>query len=50
MDKFFTDGSTDELKSYIEAAKILGGEYISVPYLGEELRKDLDGYKKVAAG
>ncbi|MET3114242.1 sugar phosphate isomerase/epimerase [Pedobacter sp. CG_S7] len=50
MDKFFTDGSTEELKSYIEATKIVGGEYISVPYLGEGLRKDVDGYKRVAAG
>lgn len=50
MDKFFTDGSTEELKSYIEASKIVGGEYISVPSLGDALRKDVDGYKKVAAG
>jgi sugar phosphate isomerase/epimerase len=50
MDKFFTDGSTDELKSYIDAANIVGGEYIAVPYLGENLRKDIDGFKKVADG
>lgn len=50
MDKFFTDGSTEELKSYIEAANAIGSEYVTVPYLGEPLRKDLDGYKKVAAG
>jgi len=50
MDKYFTDGSTDELKSYIEASKILGGEYISVPYLGDALRTNIDDYKKVAAG
>ena len=50
MDKFFTDGSTDELKTYIDASKIVGGEYISVPYLGDALRKNLDDYKKVAAG
>ncbi|WP_432713357.1 TIM barrel protein [Pedobacter sp.] len=50
MDKFFTDGSTEELKSYIDAAQATGGEYITVPYLGDHLRKDLDGFKKVAAG
>ena len=49
MDKFFTDGSTEELKSYIEAANVIGGKYITVPYLGDALRKDLDGYKAVAA-
>ncbi|MEJ5964347.1 sugar phosphate isomerase/epimerase family protein [Pedobacter immunditicola] len=49
MDKYFTDGTTDELKSYIEASKIVGGQYISVPYLGDALRKNIDDYKKVAA-
>ncbi len=50
MDKIFVDGSTEDLKSYIEAANTIGNEYLTVPYLGENLRKSLDDYKKVAAG
>ena len=49
MDKFITDGNQDELKSYIEAAKIIDSEFITVPYLGDSLRKAPDDYKKVAA-
>lgn len=49
MDKFITDGNADELKTYIDAAKVIGSEYIVVPYLGDSLRKTPDDYKKVAA-
>jgi sugar phosphate isomerase/epimerase len=49
LDKFFTDGDTEDLKAYIDASKVIGGEYITVPYLGDNLRKDIDGYKSVAA-
>jgi sugar phosphate isomerase/epimerase len=48
MDKFITDGNPEELKTYIEASNIIDGKYITVPYLGDALRADLDGYKKVA--
>lgn len=48
MDNFFLTGNSDELKTYIEAANIVGGSYITVPWLGEELRKDIDGFKNVA--
>lgn len=49
MDKFISGGTADELKSYIDAAKIVGGEFITVPYLGDALRKTEDDWKKVAA-
>ncbi len=49
MDGFIGTGKSDALQSYIEAANILGATYITVPYLGDHLRKDLDGFKKVAA-
>lgn len=49
LDKYFTDGNTDDLKAFIDASKVIGGEYITVPYLGDALRKDLDGFKSVAA-
>ncbi|WP_432710488.1 sugar phosphate isomerase/epimerase family protein [Pedobacter sp.] len=48
LDKYFTDGDTDELKAYIEAANAIGSKYLTVPFLGENLRKDLDGYKSVS--
>jgi sugar phosphate isomerase/epimerase len=49
MDKFIKDGTDSELKSYIEAANTLGSAYVTVPYLGDELRRSADDYKKVAA-
>jgi sugar phosphate isomerase/epimerase len=48
MDKFLGGGSQDELKSYIEAANIVGAEYIAIPYLGDSLRKTADDWKKLA--
>jgi sugar phosphate isomerase/epimerase len=48
MDTFLGGGSQDELKSYIEAANIVGGEYIAIPYLGDSLRKTADDWKKLA--
>ncbi|MBB2145615.1 TIM barrel protein [Pedobacter sp. LMG 31464] len=49
MDNFIAGKNNDELKSYIEAANITGAEYVTVPYLGDSLRKTADDYKKVAA-
>lgn len=48
MDKFMIDGNAEELKSYIEAANIMGSSYIVIPYLGESVRKTEDDWKKVA--
>jgi len=48
MDKFLGTGEADELKSYIEAANIIGSSYIVVPYLGDALRKNEDDWKKIA--
>lgn len=48
MDKFISDGTQDELKGYIEAANTIGSEYIIIPWLGENLRKTTDDWKKVA--
>ena len=48
MDKFLGTGQADELKSYIEAANIIGSSYIVVPYLGDGLRKSEDDWKKIA--
>ncbi len=48
MEDFMSGKSSDGLKSYIEAAKIIGSEYITVPYLGAGIRKTADDFKKLA--
>lgn len=49
MDDFMSGNGTDDLKSYIEAANILGSEYVTVPWLGAKIRQNADDYKKIAA-
>lgn len=39
----------DSLKENIEAAKGIGQKYLTVPYLSEPLRKNLDSYKVLAS-
>jgi sugar phosphate isomerase/epimerase len=48
MDNFIAGKNSDELKAYIEAANVLGSEYVTVPYLDASLRKTADDFKKVA--
>ena len=48
FNSFIKDGNSDFLKKSIEAANILGSEYITVPWLDESLRKSADDYKKIA--
>ncbi|MGF1923553.1 MAG: sugar phosphate isomerase/epimerase family protein [Bacteroidia bacterium] len=48
MDRYILGQGNDDLKSYIEAANILGSEYVTVPWLGAQLRKTADDYKKIA--
>lgn len=48
MDKFLADGNQEDLKNYIEAANTVGGEYIVIPYLPDNLRKTADDWKKLA--
>ena len=49
MDSFMKDGNAEPLKRSIEAANITGGSYVTVPYLDESIRKNLDDFKKIAA-
>ncbi len=49
MDGFIGGKGSDSLKSYIEAANSIESEYITVPYLGDHLRKTGDDYKKIAS-
>ncbi|MDQ7949244.1 MAG: sugar phosphate isomerase/epimerase [Pedobacter sp.] len=46
MNGFFK-GNNDDFKSYIEAANIIGSEYVIVPWLDAPLRKTTDDYKKI---
>jgi len=46
---YLADGNTDELKAAIAAAKVLGSEYITIPYLDASIRKNAEDYKKLAA-
>lgn len=46
---YIEKGNTDVIKSYIDAAHVLESEYITVPYLVENLRgTSADDYKKLA--
>jgi sugar phosphate isomerase/epimerase len=45
---FMSGKGTDALKSYIEAANILGSEYVTIPWLGAKIRQKADDYKKIA--
>ena len=44
----YLQGKEDILQRYIEAAEALGHEYITVPYLGEDLRRDADSYQRLS--
>ena len=48
LDPFFASGNTDNLKMYIEVAKITGQEYIVIPSLNGEFIKSVDECKAVA--
>lgn len=45
---YLADGNTDELKAAIEAANILGSEYVTIPWLDPSLRTNAEDYKKLA--
>lgn len=48
MGTYLFDGNTDELSDAIDAAKILGSAYVTVPFLDESIRKNADDYKRLA--
>ncbi len=48
LGSYLTDGNTEELKAAIEAAKVLGIEYVTIPWLDESIRKSAEDYKKIA--
>lgn len=48
FDNYIASGNLDDIKSYIEASTILDAKYVVAPWLGEDLRKNTDDYKKIA--
>jgi sugar phosphate isomerase/epimerase len=48
LGSYLTDGNTEELKAAIAAAKVLGSEYVTIPWLEEGIRKNAEDYKKIA--
>lgn len=48
---FIKTGDLSDLNAYINAAKVLGSEYVTIPYIVNELRgTSADDYKKLAKG
>lgn len=48
MEMLITSGKYDDLKTYIEAANIVGQKYIVLPHLAPALRASSDQYKDIA--
>jgi sugar phosphate isomerase/epimerase len=46
LDDFIRTGNDTELKSIIEAASVLKQHYVTVPYLGDDLRTTADDFKR----
>lgn len=49
LGSFLYDGNTTELIASIEAAKTLKSEFLTVPWVDEPFRKNLEDYKKIAS-
>lgn len=48
LGSFLYDGNTSELIAAIEAAKILGSEFLTIPWIDEPFRKNINDYKIIA--
>ncbi|KLT65906.1 sugar phosphate isomerase/epimerase [Pedobacter sp. BMA] len=48
LTSFLSEGKTEELEAAIAAAKVLGSDYVTVPWLEESIRKNADDYKTLA--
>jgi sugar phosphate isomerase/epimerase len=46
---FLADGNTTELIAAIEAAKVLKSEFLTIPWVDEPFRRNIEDYKKIAA-
>ncbi|WP_427872589.1 sugar phosphate isomerase/epimerase family protein [Flavobacterium sp. MMS24-S5] len=48
LGSFLYDGNTEELIASIKAAKILKSEFLTVPWVDEPFRRNIEDYKKIA--
>lgn len=48
IDDYFASGKEDNLNRYIKSVQALNQKYLTVPYLGENLRKTEDDWKSLA--
>jgi sugar phosphate isomerase/epimerase len=48
LDAFLSKGDEDSLKMIIDAAKIMSHDFITVPFLGDTMRKNADDYKQLS--
>ena len=48
LGSFLVDGNTTELIAAIEAAKVLNQEYLTIPWVDEPFRRNIEDYKKIA--
>jgi len=49
LGSFLYDGNTAELIAAIEAAKVLKSEFLTIPWVDEPFRRNIEDYKKIAA-
>jgi sugar phosphate isomerase/epimerase len=49
LGSFLADGNTTEIPAAIEAAKTLKSEYLTIPWVDEPYRRNIEDYKKIAA-
>ncbi|WET03824.1 sugar phosphate isomerase/epimerase family protein [Flavobacterium sp. YJ01] len=49
LGSFLYDGNKEELIASIEVAKILGNEFLTIPWVDEPFRRNIEDYKKIAA-
>jgi len=48
LDTYLGTANEEVLKVYIEVAKNVGQDYLTIPYIGAELRKTVDDFKNLA--
>ncbi|MFG4001584.1 sugar phosphate isomerase/epimerase family protein [Flavobacterium aquidurense] len=49
LGSFLYDGNTEELIAAIEAARILKSEFLTIPWVDEPFRRNIQDYKKIAS-
>ena len=47
-DKLLKDGNTDDLQNQIEAAVIVGSDFLTIPWINDAFRNNADDFKRLA--